>query len=161
MPPRDASVASKLARTDGCTFSTAPFGTAMRHGLRRTSAGSGGPFQSKPSPTDVGSPASRPAIAESTRPQSSAERAIGPSLSSVHDSAIAPRRDTRPYVGRRPVTPQNAAGVRIEPDVSEPIANGTRPAATAAPGPLELPPLQYFGFHGLRPGPLNAASAWL
>ena len=45
-------------------------------------------------------------------------------------------------MGRRPVTPQKAAGVRIEPDVSLPIAKGTRPAATAAAGPLEDPPLQ-------------------
>ena len=30
----------------------------------------------------------------------------------------------------------------IEPDVSEPIANGTRPAATAAPEPLDEPPDQ-------------------
>ena len=51
-------------------------------------------------------------------------------------------------------------GVRIEPLVSEPIANGTSPAATAAPGPLEEPPLQKRVFHGLKPGPVNAASAW-
>ena len=53
------------------------------------------------------------------------------------------------------MTPQKAAGVRIEPEVSEPIANGTRPAATAEPGPLEEPPLQNFVFHGVRPGPVN------
>ena len=45
-------------------------------------------------------------------------------------------------MGRSPVTPEYAAGVTIEPDVSDPIANGTSPAATAAPGPLEEPPLQ-------------------
>ena len=31
----------------------------------------------------------------------------------------------------------------IEPDVSEPMANGTSPAATAAPGPDDEPPDQY------------------
>ena len=82
-------------------------------------------------------------------------------MSSVQQSAIAPWRLTRPYVGRRPVTPQKAAGVMIEPTVSEPIANGTRPAATAAPGPLEEPPLQYAVFHGFRPGPVKDASALL
>src|SRR5436190_6505055 len=92
--------------------------------------------------TDDGSFGSFPAIAASTTPQSSAVRPSGPSLSIVHANAIAPWRLTRPYVGRRPVTPQYAAGVKIEPDVSDPIANGTRPAATAAPGPLEEPPLQ-------------------
>ena len=51
--------------------------------------------------------------------------------------------------------------MRIEPEVSEPIAKGTRPAATAAPGPLEEPPLQWSGFHGVRPGPVKLASGLL
>ena len=34
------------------------------------------------------------------------------------------------------------------PLVSEPIANATSPAATAAPGPLDEPPLQNAVFHG-------------
>src|SRR6266513_4722415 len=81
--------------------------------------------------TDDGSLGSFPAIAASTSAQSSALLPIGPSLSIVHERAIAPWRLTRPYVGRRPVTPQKAAGVPMDPDVSEPIAHGTRPAATA------------------------------
>ena len=84
-------------------------------------------------------------------------RAIGPSLSRVHDRAIAPCRLTRPYVGRSPVTPQKAAGVPIEPDVSEPMAHGTRPAATAEPDPLEEPPDQRSMFQGFRPGPCSDA----
>jgi hypothetical protein len=59
-----------------------------------------------------------------------------------HDSAIAPCRLTRPYVGRKPVTPLNAAGVMIDPHVSLPIANGTSAALTAAPGPEDDPPAQ-------------------
>src|SRR5438067_10107037 len=108
-------------------------------------------------PPVVGSAASGPAIASRTSAQSSAVRAIGPSLSSVHESAIAPLRETSPYVGRIPVTPQNAAGVPIDPEVSEPMAHGTRPAATAAPDPLDEPPDQRPVFHGLRPGPCNDA----
>src|SRR2546423_504114 len=108
-------------------------------------------------PLVVRSARSGPAIACSTAPQSSAVRAIGPSLSSVHESAIAPLRETRPYVGRRPVTPQYADGVPIEPDVSEPIAKGTRPAPTAEPDPLEDPPDQCSVFQGLRPGPCRDA----
>src|SRR5712691_4910847 len=104
-------------------------------------------------PLVVRSAASDPAIASSTVAQSSAVRAIGPSLSSVHESAMAPFRDTSPYVGRRPVIPQYADGVPIDPDVSEPIANGTRPAPTAEPDPLEDPPDQRSVFHGFRPGP--------
>jgi hypothetical protein len=59
------------------------------------------------------------------------------------------------------VTPEKAEGVRMEPTVSDPIANETRPAATAEPGPLEEPPLQCARFQGLRPGPVNEASALL
>src|SRR5206468_10449360 len=99
--------------------------------------------------------------AASASAQSSALLPIGPSLSIVHDRAIGPWRLTRPYVGRSPVTPEYAAGVTIEPDVSDPIANGTSPAATAAPGPLEEPPLQNLMFHGFKPGPVNEAFASL
>ena len=92
-------------------------------------------------------------MASRTVAQSSAVRAIGPSLSRVQESAIAPFRETAPYVGRRPVTPQYADGVPIDPDVSEPIAKGTRPAPTAAPEPLDDPPDHRSVFQGLRPGP--------
>src|SRR3989441_12049736 len=108
-------------------------------------------------PLVVGSSRSGPAIASSTVAQSSAVRAIGPSLSSVHESAIAPLRETRPYVGRRPVIPQYADGVPMDPEVSEPIANGTSPPATAAADPLDDPPDQRSVFHSLRPGPCGDA----
>src|SRR5207245_9107557 len=98
-----------------------------------------------------------PAQARRPPPQSSAARPLGPSLSTVPESAMAPCRLTSPYVGRRPVTPQYAAGVRIEPEVSDPMAKGTSPAATAAPGPAAAPPLQQSGFHGVLPGPVNDA----
>src|SRR5512147_2374027 len=113
------------------------------------------PGGTKRRPKAVGSAVSGPAMAASTRPQSSAERASGPSLSMVGLSVIAPWRLTRPYVGRSPVTPQKAAGYWMEPQVSDPIANGTRPAATAAPGPLDEPPDQRVGSQGVRPGPEN------
>src|SRR5215813_13977906 len=135
---KTAKEAPKLLRTSGCACSTTPLGTAMRSLFLGCEARS----YLKDRSTEVGSAASCPAIAPSTIPQSSAERAIGPSLASVQLSAIAPWRLTRPYVGRNPVTPQNAEGVRIEPEVSEPMAKGTSPAATEAPGPLEDPPLQ-------------------
>src|SRR6185436_15422568 len=105
----------------------------------------------------VGSRSSSPMITPRIVLQSAAERASGPSLSIVHETAIAPWRLTAPYVGRSPVTPQNDAGVRIDPDVSLPIANGTRPAATAAAGPDDEPPDQNFVFHGVRAGPVSEA----
>jgi hypothetical protein len=55
-------------------------------------------------------------------------------------------------VGRRPETPQKLEGVRIEPQVSEPMANPTSPAAVAAPEPLEEPPAQRVVSQGLTVG---------
>jgi hypothetical protein len=49
----------------------------------------------------------------------------------------------------------------IDPDVSEPRAYGTNPAATAIPEPLEDPPAQYNLFHGFNPGPCSDADAEL
>ncbi len=54
-----------------------------------------------------------------------------------------------------------ADGVRLEPHVSDPMAKGTRPAATALPGPLEEPPDQRVRSHGLSPGPVSDAEAYL
>src|ERR1700733_13263863 len=47
----------------------------------------------------------------------------------------------------------------MAPDVSEPSANGTNPAATALPEPLDDPPDQHEGSHGFRPGPNKEAAA--
>src|SRR5579884_3689446 len=46
----------------------------------------------------------------------------------------------------------------IDPDVSEPIAYGTRPAPTADPEPLDEPPDQWSRLHGVFPGPWSEAS---
>src|SRR6059036_2280400 len=64
-----------------------------------------------------------------------------------------PYRETAPYVGLRPTMPQSAAGCRIEPPVSVPIAQGARPAATAAALPPLDPPGTRLRSHGLRTGP--------
>src|SRR5947209_14642016 len=55
---------------------------------------------------------------------------------------MTPARLTSPKVGMSPTMPQSDAGPRIEPPVSEPSAAGTNPAATAAPEPLEEPPVK-------------------
>ena len=60
-----------------------------------------------------------------------------------------PWRLTRPYVGFMPTTPQSAAGLRIDPDVSPPVAAITSPAASAAPDPLLDPPGVRERSHGL------------
>src|SRR5689334_25409669 len=56
--------------------------------------------------------------------------------------------------------PQWLAGDRIEPQVSEPMANGTSPALTATPEPLDDPPLQLVRSQGLMPGPVKDARGW-
>src|SRR5256714_15301054 len=91
-------------------------------------------------------------MASSTIAQSSTLRQIGPSLSIVHDSAIAPVRGTRPNVGRSPVVPQRVDGDEIDPSVSLPTENPTRPAAVAGAGPAENPPGPRSTFPGLLVG---------
>ena len=49
--------------------------------------------------------------------------------------------------------PQQAAGRRTEPPVSEPSAPNAILPPTAAPEPLEEPPGMWAGFHGLRQSP--------
>src|SRR5579884_201815 len=102
-------------------------------------------------------PPSPPAMICKTSAVSQASRAIGPTLSIVGGSAIAPARLTRPNVGRRPVTPQKADGHRMLPQVSVPIAKPTSPAATAEPEPEDEPPDQRVGPHGVRAAPVREA----
>src|SRR5215510_7959786 len=63
---------------------------------------------------------------------------------------------TSPGDGRRPTTPQNAAGMRSDPPRSLPWASGPMPVASAtAPPPVE-PPDVSAGFQGLRVAPNTA-----
>ena len=95
-----------------------------------------------------------PAIACVTRAQSCADFASGPTVSRLAESGIAPWRETSPQVGFSPVTPQIAAGRRIDPPVSEPRAAKVARAATIAPEPEEEPPVMCAGFQGLRTWPV-------
>src|SRR3954452_14256453 len=79
--------------------------------------------------------------------------AKGPIWSSDEAKAMRPYRDTRPYEGLKPTTPQSAAGWRIEPPVSDPSASGTIRAATAAADPPLDPPGVRSSAHGFRVGP--------
>src|ERR1041385_9254177 len=114
------------------------------------------------SPTVMSFP-SGPYSACSAAAQSSTPRQIGPILSMVQLNPIAPYRLTRPYVGRRPVTPHRDEGETIEPSVSVPIENPTRPAAVAAAGPADDPlePIcASSGCHGFRVTPANQRAPW-
>ena len=81
-------------------------------------------------------------------PQSSAERPTGPILSRLHDSAMHPKRLTRPKVGRRPEAPTAEAGKTIEPPVSVPMPKPISPATAAETVPLDDPKLVRSSFHG-------------
>src|SRR5262244_981292 len=89
-------------------------------------------------------------MASNTIAQSSAERQMGPSLSVVHESAMAPVRGTRPNVGRKPATPHVRDGDVMDPFVSEPMLKPTHPAAVADAGPADDPLDPVSVFHGLR-----------
>ena len=54
--------------------------------------------------------------------------------------------------------PHQAAGLRIEPPPSVPMARGARPAATAAPAPPEEPPGVCPRLHGFRVTPKRRLS---
>src|SRR5205807_8067998 len=74
-----------------------------------------------------------------------------------------------PVVDFKPNVPQNAAGIRMDPPVSDPSAIGTMPAATAAAEPPLDPPVMRSGAQGfpVRPHaetvlvPPAASSCWL
>src|SRR5205807_9789228 len=66
--------------------------------------------------------------------------------------------ETRPREGFIPTRPQQAAGIRIEPPPSEPVAAGTIPEATAAAEPPEEPPVVRVGSQGLRVTPFASVA---
>ena len=77
--------------------------------------------------------------------------AIGPWAESPEPAAVG----TSPTVGFSPNTPQNEAGIRIEPAPSPPCAIPTTPAATAAAEPPDDPPAVRPWRHGLCAGPFT------
>jgi hypothetical protein len=81
------------------------------------------------------------------------DRVQGPAWSRLEASATRPYRDTPPYVGFTPTVPVTAAGWRIEPPVSVPIANGAWNDATALDDPPPEPPGIRVRSHGLWLGP--------
>lgn len=65
---------------------------------------------------------------------------IGPAWSKPGASGKEPSSGTSPWVGLKPTTPQQAAGIRIKPPESEPNAASARPAASATAEPALEPP---------------------
>ena len=89
---------------------------------------------------ESGARESGPAIVLSTKARSATERPRHPEVLSVDHANAAFGFGTRPMEGRKPTTLQNAAGLRSEPPVSEPLATGTSPQANATAAPPEDPP---------------------
>ncbi len=84
--------------------------------------------------------------------QSATVRASGPSWQ-YWSRLNGGSSGTRPKGGLKPTTPLKAAGMRIEPPMSEPLARVAVPLASAAPDPPDDPPTPNSGFHGLRVTP--------
>src|SRR5262249_6120900 len=83
---------------------------------------------------------------------SSTVRASGPMTEHDSGSTRPNGVGTSPRLGLWPTSPQNAAGIRIDPAPSLPTAIGTIPAAIAAEHPPDDPPEYRDGSHGLRVG---------
>ena len=66
--------------------------------------------------------------------------AIGPRESRWVDSGKAPLAGIRRAVGLKPVSPHSAAGMRIEPPVSEPMPTSAMPSLTDTAAPDDEPP---------------------
>ena len=90
---------------------------------------------------------------------SAASRAVaasGPTWIIVDTVPLAVSNGTRLKVGMRPYRPHRAAGMRMLPPPSAPMAIGTKPRATTTALPLEEPPLTKFLSYGLNLQPLHA-----
>ncbi len=77
---------------------------------------------------ESGARESGPAIVLSTNARSATERPRHPEVLSVDHANAAFGFGTRPMEGRKPTTLQNAAGLRSEPPVSEPLGDGHQSA---------------------------------
>src|SRR5204862_6794548 len=89
---------------------------------------------------ESGARKSGPAMVLNAKARSAAERPRHPEVLNVDHPNAAFGFGTRPIEGRKPTTLQNAAGLRSEPPVSEPLATGTSPQANATAAPPEDPP---------------------
>src|SRR5262249_43494888 len=152
MHPNDSKVARWPSRTVRTRRSkgTPPksLNHAMRTPLKLRASG-----RAKIAPGSLsasGEPGSGPAIVLKTNARSSADRPRHPEELSVDHANPAFGSGTRPTVGRKPVTLQNAAGFRSDPPISLPSVTGTNPHASATAAPPDDPPQVFVRSHGFR-----------
>ena len=110
-------------------------------------------------PTDCGSAACSPLTTSSASATSATDRPIRPMCTMLAKASGTSSRGTRPVVGLRPTTLQQAAGRRVEAPASVATASGPRPAATAAAAPLEEPAAVCSALQGLRVRPASSDQA--
>ena len=150
--PRRATDRSKAAAGSGRSPSSATV----------TSSRSRAPRSSAPRRSGAG----RPSMIPSSSAQSSTLRASGPMVSKVSHSGTVPVSGKSPAVVLRPTRSFQAAGIRTDPPVSDPIAAGASPKATEAAAPDEDPPATASGsltdggvaVTGFSPSPEKASS---
>ncbi len=85
-------------------------------------------------------------------------RLNGPQSVSDQQPGSIPSLEISPCVGFSPTTPQYAAGSRIDPPLSVPIAATTQPAATEAADPPLDPPASHSGLIGFLTSPMASSS---
>src|SRR5687767_9437165 len=88
-------------------------------------------------------------IVANSRQRSGTVRAIGPRVENWIQVGLRRSLAISPRVGRMPTTPLKAAGLRHEPPVSDPVAIGTMPQASATPDPPDEPAAERVGSNGL------------
>src|SRR5438132_4973351 len=99
-----------------------------------------------------GSPLTGPRITSNSIRRSAIDAASGPDVDRSIQAGIG-LRPTSPFVGFRPASPQNAAGMRTEPPPSVAVASGASPMTRAAALPPDEPPGDHSGAQGLRVAP--------
>src|SRR6478672_8063576 len=142
MHPSDSKVlrcASTTARTRG-SKGTPPRSLYQATRTPLKSRLSGLARRSPGSLIERGARESGPAIVLRAKARSATERPRHPEVLRVDHANAAFGFGTRPMEGRKPTTLQNAAGLRNEPPVSEPVATGANPQASATAAPPEDPP---------------------
>src|SRR6185437_784828 len=96
------------------------------------------------------------AIEPSSRHVFATVRAIGPSTGRLVQPIGRLSLGTSPGEGRNPTIPQNAAGLRNDPPVSDPVHIGAIPVASATADPPEDPAQDFVVSNGLAVTPYTA-----
>ena len=118
-PRADRSTAARSSRAGACARSRSAAGRVAWRQPRRSVPSNGGAASA--------SPGIEPWIASSSSALSPTVRASAPNTLKPSQPSRAGWVETRPRLGFIPTSPQHAAGIRIDPPPSEPVAHGTMP----------------------------------